>query len=347
MNQSANVMAQQTPARAKKVLSNATNPLESAILQLKKRVIGQDKALEKITTSLFFHKKIRDKYLAENSSSRTPISTISGSKQPPILLTGTTGTGKTHLIKEVCKELKIKPICIDAACLVRTGIVGQSVDDIGRRILESNNYDIGLAEYSVVFLDEFDKLLTHNGSSILPQLLTLLEGSAPLHIAQSHQDRNSELPESLRTDKMLFILGGSFQAQREVQRNSIGFCAQQHLHENLQLSDLKTMGIPSELLGRVGQIVQLEPLSFDVLVDIFKHSTGSPLQRLKNELSLFDCTLETSTCFIDKLAQQANAELLGARALFQEFENLPAVLDIKRKAVSLPQKKFTLTEKSL
>lgn len=298
--------------------------------QLQSTVIGQSHALKKLATSLFFHKKF------EHASRLYSTNKEKNARQMPILVVGSTGLGKTHLIKSITKQYDLNLVMIDASTMVRTGIVGTSLDTIGRMIYDQANQNLEVAEYSVVFLDEFDKLFISQreefGSTIGVQLLTVLEGSAPIPVEMRNEERSS-LPHRINSQNMLFILAGSFGVHEKLFGNkTFGFHNKTnhnnpHKYQQIQLSE---MGLPDELAGRIGQVICLNELSDDDYRNILYHSPTSPFQVLRNQLDLIGCTVDLSPDLVDKLIADNKKEIakFGARGLYQAFNALPQITDI-------------------
>lgn len=306
-------------------------PRPSEVLEkLQSTVIGQNHALKKIATSLFFHKKF------EYASRLYPQNKEKIIRQMPILVVGSTGLGKTHLIKSLTKQYDLNLVMIDASTMVRTGIVGTSLDTVGRMIYDQADKNLEKAEFSVVFLDEFDKLFVSQreefGSTIGIQLLTVLEGSAPIPVEMRNEERAS-IPTQISSQNMLFILAGSFGVHEKLFGNkTLGFHNKTnhnnpHKYQQIQLSE---MGLPDELAGRIGQVICLNELSDDDYRNILYHSPTSPFQVLRNQLGLIGCTVDLSPDLVDKLIADNKKEIakFGARGLYQAFNALPQITDI-------------------
>lgn len=310
-------------------------PRPSEVLEeLQSTVIGQNHALKKIATSLFFHKKF------EYASRLYANSKEKNTRQMPILVVGATGLGKTHLIKSITKQYDLNLVMIDASTMVRTGIVGTSLDTIGRMIYDQADKNLEKAEFSVVFLDEFDKLFVSQreelGSTIGIQLLTVLEGSAPIPVEMRNEERSS-IPTQISSQNMLFILAGSFGVHEKLFGNkTLGFHNKTQLNNphKYQQIHLSEMGLPDELAGRIGQVICLNELSDDDYRNILYHSPTSPFQVLCNQLDLIGCTVELSPELVDKLIADNKKEIakFGARGLYQAFNALPQITDILMQA---------------
>lgn len=319
---------------------------EKIIKRLQKTVIGQDEALRKLAVSLYYHKRMAQINILKSDDSQIR------ARQMPILFVGATGTGKTHLIKSIAKQYDVNLVMIDASTLVRTGIVGTSLDDIGRMIYEQADKNEAKAKRAVVFFDEFDKLFVPNsafnyGTEIATQLLTVMEGSAPFPIEYPNNMRRDEnAPTSLDSSQMLFILAGSFGIHDKLfKQNQLGFYqSQSEKDKSFNQLKLSTLGLPDELSGRIGQVICLQPLQDEDYARILYHSPTSPFTALKNQLKLVDCAVSLPENVVQTLIVQNKAELakFGARGLYQAFNALPCITEILLQATQESHQEFVI-----
>lgn len=312
---------------------------------LSKIVIGQHEALELLSVMLYYHKlfAIRAACKYSRASSDSPLKYIGTdedyARQQPILLIGATGTGKTHLVKHITKAYHLNVITVDCSTMVRTGIVGTSLETIGRMIYEGANQDVCVAETSVVVLDEFDKLfLEHNKNlEIAMQLLTVIEGSVPFPVERYSQEKFYDYPLNISSERMLFIVAGSFgvhqqNSNRHFKGFNIGdFDRSLEEYDHFTLSE---MGVPDELLGRIGRIVCLRQLSVEDYIKVLYQSPTSPWNVLQNQLKMVGCTAELPEEVVMDLIDynQDAIDKFGARGLYQAFNRLSSVTDILQRA---------------
>ena len=303
---------------------------EQLLEKLGQKVIGQEKAQEQVVTILYYHALMNGigLPLEENEEIRRE----PPHRQPPVLMIGPTGSGKTLLLREAAALLDVNLVIIDASLLVREGIVGTSISDIAVQIQEKAAFDVDRAKTSVVVLDEFDKLLTEDGShqnrSVLNQLLTMLEGTTPLRVPphQYKEQKNPKLQMELPTDRMLFLLAGAFESLREAQnKRSMGFIQEPGKGNAIDDEGLSSAGLPAELRGRIGTLINLDPLNVEQLVTILKKAPHSPLVRIQKEMALFDCEVDIDEQLLRQLAEDSLQSGLGARGLYQAFNMLPSV----------------------
>jgi len=289
---------------------------------LSKSVIGQDSALKSISTTIYYHiKSLNHKNKFYESKIYGAHNYLKCSNISPILLAGATGSGKTMIVQEASEFAKVNFFHIDASTLVTTGIVGDSVDNIGKDLLRQTNYDIEKAQTSILFFDECDKLLhKDSGMAVLSQLLRLSEG-ANLSINISNYDYDSEKfkdIKSISTNKMLIIFAGSFQDL--IDKTTVGFNSK--ANKSLSKSDIKKSGLPKEFIGRLKQMIVLNKLSKDDYYNILTNSTSSPLNDYISKLKINGNDLVVDDELLVKITNLASKSDYGVRTIFSILQNL-------------------------
>lgn len=309
-----------------------------AIEQLGKRIFGQDDAVKKLVLAMYYHKKFQQQYILGNREFQ---------RQMPMLLLGDTGWGKTHIAKTIAEYYDAKLTIVNCASMVSTGIVGMSVDNIGKMIIDAHK-TIDESEFAIVFLDEFDKLFISEKSNIpkidiISQLLSVIEGLTPLGIEYKHFQKEGT-PTNIDTSKMLFILAGSFNIYQKNKAAAIGFHATSNEPSQGQLS-LGDLGVPDELAGRIGTVVSLNPLQDSDYLNILYHSTTSPWTVFKNQLAMMHCTVDMDESIALKLIAQNKQSIqkFGARGLYQAFQKLKCIDDILLEATIGEHDHFEIT----
>lgn len=322
--------------------------------QLRETVIGQEDAIFILTPMLYYHKlfatRLIQQYTKTGKQSQVAYTGDDDClRQQPVLLMGATGTGKTHLVKYATKAFDLNVVTVDCSTLVRTGIVGINLDTVGRMIYESADRDMRIAETSVVVLDEFDKLFLNEGGNleIAMQLLTVLEGSAPFPVERYHQDKYSDYPMSLSSERMMFIVVGSFGVhQSNMKRRFKGFSHDDsdRTPKNYDYLFLSKCGVPDELLGRIGRVICLKTLSADDYVKILYQSPTSPWNVLQNQLKMVNSTAELSKELVTHLIEnnQEAIDKFGARGLYQAFSSMPVVVAVLAYAASADYEHFVI-----
>ncbi len=292
-----------------------------------------------------FLKKLNDiesKNTADNDKADKPAQN-SHTGTAPIFLTGKTGSGKTHIIKQLCQMFDVNFLAVNAPSISNAGYKGMTLADIGAALLQSSNKNITRAEHSVIFFDEFDKLFINDGVSLgahhlslVTEILTIIEGTTPFPVKDSEGG-------GIDSSRMLFILGGSFNIHQSNERTPIGFMntkARQDTPDD-QLA-LTTFGLPDELAGRIGKIITLDDISQEQMIDILKNSPTSPFVAFKNKLAMIHCTASISTdALSDMASDDKNAiEKFGVRGLYQAFHRLPQISDILHEAPDHPHSHY-------
>lgn len=295
--------------------------------QMDKTIIGQDEAKETLAAALF-EQDLTDLYNERHKNDKgfVPL------KRKNILLYGPSGTGKTALIKKV-SEILDKPVVIfDASRLTPSGYEGSSSVDILQELLTKAGGSIEKASRGIVYLDECDKcFLGASGDDHLGRF----KGSAVFELLRMMDGCEVSTPlGTISTDQIQFILGGAFPHLDDIVRarttgvkdtggSSIGFLAEKAPVREAEegslpdatVEDLKTYGVPTELLGRIAVICRLKKLTKENLVQILSDSDLSPLRQYRQKLSMVNVTLEMSPAAMETVAELALERKLGARGL--------------------------------
>lgn len=334
--------------------------------QARQRIFYQDDVLKKLSAIFYYHLEAKRRYHNNYENEKwddwfqkmnkalniTMPETDNTRKQlylpefynPPIFLTGKTGSGKTHTIKQLCKMFDINFVAINSTTISNAGYKGITLADIGAELLQNANYNTHQAKFSVVFFDEFDKLFLSKDTtlgiyhlSLVSEILTIIEGTTPFPIKDS---------DGLDSSRMLFFLGGSFNMHQAKENQPIGFTGEKTLKDtpNSQLH-LTKFGLPDELAGRIGQILAMQSLTDEQILEILLKSPTSPFVSFKNQLAMVDCTVELSEGVLESLLinHEKSIEKFGVRGLYQAFYQLPEISDILMDAPHHPHSHYTIT----
>lgn len=320
--------------------------------QAKTRILHQDDALRQLCVLMYYHLKHLSIQRYPTAFANTAQTPPTYTRQPPVFLVGKTGSGKTHLVKELCQLVGINFVCVNCTHLSNSGYKGMNIADIGRQLDKTASDELAL-QHSVVFLDEFDKLFvgSHAESNYVEynrmlsaELLTLIEGTTAFPI----KGDNDKDEKHIESKNMLFILGGSFgMHEPNTHKIAMGFTTKTNPRTALPQNQktLTDFGLPAELAGRIGKIIQMQHMDNTMMKDILLHSPTSPYQSFCGQLSLEGCTAELDESLLDGLieAQQEAIDKFGVRGLYQGFYELPQIIDTLLDAPSHHHHHYTIT----
>lgn len=322
----------------------ATRPLQNLLKpkelkqQLDHYIIGQDLAKETLAVAVYNHyKRIRmetDKPEMSVSSAAVEI------EKSNILLLGPSGTGKTLLASTLARIVGVPFAIADATTLTQAGYVGDDVESILSRLLESAEGNQSLAEWGIVYIDEIDKLAhaqesSHgtrdvSGEGVQQALLKLIEGSQVKLGNRSRKDQAED--KMIDTRNILFIAGGAFsglekilQKRLTVSGQGIGFHVdldnpeeaydQMRLFEEVRPQDLRHFGLIPEFIGRFPVITALHDLDETALVRILTEPRNALIRQYQQLFQFDDVSLEFTEDALHAIARQAIERGTGARGL--------------------------------
>lgn len=270
--------------------------------------------------------EIKKTLIAQDEPARRVITEIARKEQNPelknrgILLTGSTGVGKTKLMSLIAKNLDRPFYKIDATKLTVPGYVGTDIEEELWNLYIKCGKDVEKAEHAVIFLDEIDKKGSDNksdvsGRGVLNILLPFIEGTEYDACASV---KTATQKVKINTSNMIIILGGAFQDVYDnlKKKNGIGFGATQDEQKPQATTKdfVKKAGIPDEFMGRV-TIVKLNDMDANSIKRILKESDESALHIQEKLFKELGVKLTSTEEFLDKIAMEAVERKTGARGL--------------------------------
>jgi len=292
-------------------------------------VIGQEAAKRTLSVAVYNHyKRLTHKNTDDDGGVELDKSNV--------ILVGETGTGKTLLAKTIARMLDV-PFCIaDATVLTEAGYVGEDVESVLSRLLQSADFDVQAAERGIVFIDEIDKIARKSdnpsitrdvsGEGVQQALLKLLEGTDVQVPPQGGRKHPEQKLITVNTANILFICGGAFAGMekivaRRLRKSTIGYAsAGQVVEEDEALAyvdpaDLRAFGLIPELIGRFPVLTALRPLKRSALRRILTEPKNALIRQYTKLFAMDDIELKFEADALDLIVDHAVERKLGARGL--------------------------------
>lgn len=275
-----------------------TSDISSMYSSIKKTIISQDEQIMQILTALFKNQKVVNSDLDMDLVAKL---------KENILIYGSTGTGKTEILKRISRLYNIPIVIEDATALSETGYQGRKITDMLEDLCLAANNDIELAEKGILVIDEFDKLAEKSGDSqshvsrlgVQRSLLKLLDGTLFYF-----DDKKFD------TSKLTVVGLGAFTGITKGDD-----------YKQLTTDDFMKYGIMRELIGRFSKTIAMNPLSKEDIIKILKESDFSPLNTYKKLFDMLEVNFDFSDEFIEYIAELAIGKQSGARSLKTVFDD--------------------------